>query len=666
MPPRPPHHYRSSAVPSWREYILYSSELAKSILPCSTCLRVAESIGRGSPMDSRNATAGRQRLASGREEEEGEEGASPRRRALTFPPLQVLPPPVPLQLLGHDVDDLGQGLERGLGVEEGEARATGQDVDGRLGVLVPHGVPHLAVDEGVELGDALAARGEALVGGPAQGGDGPGAVAVALGEVLGDLGLDAKVLDDVDEERPAEAVGADEPDLVGLAGAVEDGAVVDQLGAADARGVGDGPGPQPELGDGGVDALLGHLAVGRPLAARARQEARGGDVDEVAADEGLGVLGLGVLDERAEAGPGGEDVAPPDLDVRREVVADLVEDPLDRPLVGQRVRRDGRGLVRGAGDGVALPRQEEDDAPVGRGGVDEAHLGRAVVAGQDHVDARGRGDDGLAAGVVHPADRVSHRGTAEPPVGVPAQARDLHVVDHGGPVQGGRHADGHVHAGVVVGAVVVHEGPDEIGPLQHGERLEGLAPGEEVGALDALAAGKEVVALGPRPVVGGLPPPVDGEHDREPHAEMGRRLQKILALLEGLLHQLVLGVVEVPDGLLEVSHAAVHQLGALAARAAAEVVPLDQGHLQPAGGGVESHAGAGGAPAHDQHVVFVALPAGAVLEGGDLLVARLDLWEARQPERPVGAVDGRRHGGGPEAGDVAGSVHVVHGGTAGG
>ena len=32
-----------------------------------------------------------------------------------------------MQLRGHDVDDLGEGVERGLGVEEGEAGASGDE-----------------------------------------------------------------------------------------------------------------------------------------------------------------------------------------------------------------------------------------------------------------------------------------------------------------------------------------------------------------------------------------------------------------------------------------------------------------------------------------------------------------------------------------------------------
>lgn len=139
--------------------------------------------------------------------------------------------------------------------------------------------------------------------------------------------------------------------------------------------------------DGCVDALLGHLTIRGPFAAGAGEEAGGGDVDEVVADEGLGVLRLGVFDEGSDAGPGCEDVASADVDVGGQVVADFLKDPFDGFLIGERVLGDGRGRVGGAGDGVALPGEEEDDSAVRGGGVDEAHLGGSVVAGEDDMDA---------------------------------------------------------------------------------------------------------------------------------------------------------------------------------------------------------------------------------------------------------------------------------------
>lgn len=93
-------------------------------------------------------------------------------------PLPLLPLLTPLQLLCHRVNDAGEGFQGRLGIEEGEARAPGQDIDGGAGVFVAAGVADFAVDEGVEGGDAGAADGVARVCGRAEGRDGPGAVAV--------------------------------------------------------------------------------------------------------------------------------------------------------------------------------------------------------------------------------------------------------------------------------------------------------------------------------------------------------------------------------------------------------------------------------------------------------------------------------------------------------
>lgn len=158
---------------------------------------------------------------------------------------------------------------------------------------------------------------------------------------------------------------------------------------------------------------------------------------------------------------------------------------------------------------------------------------RPMLAGQDGVDSRDWGDDGLAVMVIHLTERVGEGPRAvDDEFGPDAdfmrrrrmavsgrphvlpqsftlaslQARDPRVVHDAGAMQGGCHADGYGYAEVVVGA-------GEVGPLQHGERLESLAPHQGVGALDALIAGKEVVAFGPQPVVRGLAPPVDGEQD---------------------------------------------------------------------------------------------------------------------------------------------------------
>lgn len=74
---------------------------------------------------------------------------------------------------------------------------------------------------------------------------------------------------------------------------------------------------------GPIDRLLRHRSVRRPFPAGNRQEATFGDVDHVVPHKRLGVLGVGVLDERTETGPGGENVASTDLDLGSEVVLDL-------------------------------------------------------------------------------------------------------------------------------------------------------------------------------------------------------------------------------------------------------------------------------------------------------------------------------------------------------
>lgn len=53
--------------------------------------------------------------------------------------------------------------------------------------------------------------------------------------------------------------------------------------------------------DGFVDGVFGHLAVGSPFAAGTGEQASGGDSDEVASDEGFGILGLGVSDKGTDS-----------------------------------------------------------------------------------------------------------------------------------------------------------------------------------------------------------------------------------------------------------------------------------------------------------------------------------------------------------------------------
>lgn len=117
-----------------------------------------------------------------------------------------------------------------------------------------------------------------------------------------------------------------------------------------------------------------------PLSTGNGQETTGRDVDHVVPDKTLGVFGIRVLDQWSNTAPGRQDVSSSDLDIGREVVLDLVEDPLDLLFLRDGVLRDGGCGIGGTGNNVALPWEEEDDSTVGSGGVEQTHvLGTVVV-----------------------------------------------------------------------------------------------------------------------------------------------------------------------------------------------------------------------------------------------------------------------------------------------
>jgi hypothetical protein len=293
----------------------------------------------------------------------------------------------PLVLLGHQVDDLGQSLKTGLGVEERETGTATDGISSSLGVLVAACVANLAVDVGVEGRDALAANGETSLGRSAEGGDHPRTVTVGLSQVLSNLSLDAVVLDEVDEEGVGEAVSTDELELGSRAGAVELDVLHEALNTADKRRVRDTLGLETEVGNSFVDSLLGHLAVGSPLATRDCEKTGFGDGSEMVADKALRCALVGVANERTDTRPSGKDITTADLDFRLEVALDLAEDPVDLVFRRNRVVLDLARGIGGASNGVSLPRQEEDHAAIGGVGVDETHVARSVVAGEDNVNA---------------------------------------------------------------------------------------------------------------------------------------------------------------------------------------------------------------------------------------------------------------------------------------
>ena len=396
-------------------------------------------------------------------------------------PLLVLSRLAPLVLIGHHVDNLGQGLEGSLSVQESKTGAAGNDIDGGLCVLVAHSVADLTVNEGVEIADAVAADGEALFSRFAEGGDLPGAVTVRLGEVLGDFGLDAVVLDQVDEEGLAPTVSSNESDLMGLAGTVEVGCIVEAFRARDARRVGQGTGRELEFLDGFVDSLLGHLTVSGPLATRAGDQTALAGGDEMVADETFRLGLVGVADKRTDTRPGGKDVATADSDFGLQVVLDFGENPVDLLLASDGVLVDIARSVGGSGNGVALPGKEENDTAVRGVRVNHTHVGGSVVTGKNNVDTRRRSDDLGDLLVVHLADRVGERtssvddtlcanvelvgatvglgdqildtGAIESAVFVLGERGNFDVVDNSCAVESSGHAERDVHAGVVVGTI---------------------------------------------------------------------------------------------------------------------------------------------------------------------------------------------------------------------
>ena len=98
-------------------------------------------------------------------------------------------------------------------------------------------------------------------------------------------------------------------------------------------------------------------------------------------------------------------------------------------------------------------------------------------------------------------------------------------------------------------------------------------------------------------------PPVVIRHDeREIVHQVRRILQQQAALLERFHHQ-------ADVSLLEVSHAAVRQLGAAARCPFAEIALLEQQHVVAAAGRVNGHADAGRAATDDNHVPGLAVRA---------------------------------------------------------
>ena len=78
--------------------------------------------------------------------------------------------------------------------------------------------------------------------------------------------------------------------------------------------------------------------------------------------------------------------------------------------------------------------------------------------------------------------------------------------------------------------------------------------------------------------------PIDGEHDGQRGRKVGSNLEQVGSLMQRLLHQLVLLVVKLLDGLLQITHAAVDEFGAATAGPGGKVVLLYEGCVESFGG----------------------------------------------------------------------------------
>lgn len=139
---------------------------------------------------------------------------------------------------------------------------------------------------------------ETGVEGGRDGEESPGAIAVVVSEMVSDVSVNVVDLHQLRSERCGVSVGTDQRNVARAADAA--GGEAGSAGAADV-GKSHGLGLEVEELDGLVDGVLGHFTVGSPLATGAGEQTGGGCGDEMASDEGLSVLGVGVLDKRSDA-----------------------------------------------------------------------------------------------------------------------------------------------------------------------------------------------------------------------------------------------------------------------------------------------------------------------------------------------------------------------------
>ena len=433
--------------------------------------------------------------------------------------------------------------------------------------------------------------------------DGAGLAAEAVGEVVGDGVGDAV------------AAGGGRDGLVAV-GTAEPELLRDRPLGALRR-----PCAQ-DLGDDLVDGIGGHVAVGRELAARDRDDAARGAVDVVATGEIGGPARRCGLHERTQAGPGADDVVTGDrVDVvgvdRGQEVVDVVLGALrivDAAVVVGVGGADVGELAVGHDEHRAAVLGDRDDRGDGVAhevvGDREVHpLGRphrvgvgALVEGADPV---GPDAGGVDDGVGRDGELVTVGGDGDP---VDVAGGALGEAGHRDPV--GHHravvqrcgaADGDNETGVVGGGVEVEVAADQVLGGQRRHVLERLGLGDPLVELaDLEPAGDVVAPHGGAEQAGDL----GGDHAAlaEHGQEKGEELHEVRRIGE---EALTLGegfVDELDVALLQVTEPAVNELGRLGRRARGEVVAFDERHLETTRRGIERDAGAGDATADDNEV----------------------------------------------------------------
>ena len=165
------------------------------------------------------------------------------------------------------------------------------------------------------------------------------------------------------------------------------------------------------------------------------------------------------------------------------------------------------------------------------------------------------------------------------------------VIHHRGAMIGGGHGEVDEQARIVELAVVVDDAAAQFFRFQCGKALKSLLFAEQLRRAEPVLAGKQVVELEADAIERRFPPGVVGNNEGEVVHQVRSVLAQQAALFQRRHDQRNVA-------LFEIAHAAVHQLGAAAAGAFAEIVSLDKYDVEAARCSIDGDAHASG-PAAD-------------------------------------------------------------------